>query len=284
MSGTPITAPIVDFAVRPAKRGVRLSSGKPGGPSMPNNVLSLSASRREFSRAANASSTFVPQHLQAYYDRLYADFGPQSWWPARSRFEVIVGAILVQNTSWSNVTRATANLRKARALSPSGVRDLSTHQLEKLLRPAGYFRQKTRTVRTFIDFLYKNHGGSLRRLFALPTDSLRAKLLALRGIGPETADSILLYAGKHPVFVVDAYTRRIMQRHGLTHPKTDYEDLRAIFESSLPREHQLFNEFHALIVRTGKLHCRKSNPDCPHCPLNSFLPPVAGHGSPVASS
>jgi len=210
--------------------------------------------------------------LGAYFNALFVAHGPQHWWPGRSRFEVIAGAILTQNTSWKNVERAIANLRSARLLSPIAIRDVRPARLAACLRPSGYFRQKSKTLKTFVGFLFTRHAGSLDRLFATPTASLREQLLGLRGIGPETADSILLYAGKHPVFVIDAYARRILDRHGLAHPKASYEELQTTFASSLPRDHQLFNEFHALIVQTGKLHCRKTNPDCATCPLAEFLP------------
>jgi len=214
--------------------------------------------------------------LSAYFTALFAASGPQHWWPARSRFEVIVGAILTQNTSWKNVERAIANLRSAKLLSPVAIRAVRPARLAACLRPSGHFRQKTKTLKTFVSFLFDNYHGSLNRLFTTPTESLREQLLVVRGIGPETADSILLYAGKRPVFVVDAYARRILERHGLAHAKATYEQLRAAFESALPRDHQLFNEFHALIVRTGKHHCQKMTPDCLHCPLAEFLPASAG--------
>jgi endonuclease-3 related protein len=210
--------------------------------------------------------------LRAHFDAMFAAHGPQRWWPGRTRFEIIVGAILTQNTSWNNVVRAIQNLRAARMLSPLAIRRSRSSQLAQLLRPSGYFRQKTKTLKWFVKFLYASYGGSLARLFATPTATLRAQLLALRGIGPETADSILLYAGKHPVFVVDAYTRRILERHGLAHPKLAYGEIREMLESVLPNDHQLFNEFHALIVHVGKNYCRPNNPRCSECSLARFLP------------
>lgn len=210
--------------------------------------------------------------MPRYFAALFAAYGPQHWWPGRGRFEIIAGAILVQNTSWRNVERAIANLRKANLLSPAAIHQVSAATLARRLRPSGYFRQKTKTLKTFVAFLLRQYRGSLDRLFSTPTSDLREKLLALRGIGPETADSILLYAGKQPVFVVDAYTRRILERHQLAHSKAGYEEIRSLFESSLPRDDQLFNEFHALIVHTGKNHCLKSAPDCSCCPLAPFLP------------
>ena len=210
--------------------------------------------------------------LRSYFDALFAAHGPQQWWPGRSRFEIVVGAILTQNTSWSNVERAIRNLRAARMLSPQAIRRVRSERLAQFLRPSGYFRQKGKTLKSFVNFLYASYAGSLSRLFATRTDIVRAQLLALRGIGPETADCILLYAGKHPVFVVDAYTRRILERHGHAHPKLAYDKIRTMFESALPADHQLFNEFHALIVHVGKSFCRSNTPRCSECSLSRFLP------------
>jgi endonuclease III related protein len=207
-----------------------------------------------------------------YFNALFGAHGPQHWWPGRTRFEIIVGAILTQNTSWTNVERAIRNLRDARMLSPEALRRVRSTRLAQLLRPSGYFRQKTKTLKSFVNFLFGSYGGSLSHLFATPTTVLRDQLLELRGVGPETADSILLYAGKHPVFVVDAYTRRILERHGHAHPKLAYHEIRKMFESALPADHQLFNEFHALIVHAGKNYCRPNNPRCSECCLSRFLP------------
>ncbi len=198
--------------------------------------------------------------------------GPMRWWPARTPFEVIVGAILTQSTAWGNVERAIANLRAARVVTPSAMLRISTPRLAALVRPSGYFRQKAKKLKAFVRFLHETHRGSLKRMFLTPTLELREELLNVHGIGPETADSILLYAGKHPVFVVDAYTHRIFGRHGITDGKADYEKVRAFIEKSIPRQAELFNEFHALIVNTGKNWCRKSAPRCEECPLRSLLP------------
>jgi endonuclease III related protein len=235
-----------------------------------------------------------------YYLSLLAHFGPQNWWPAQSRFEVIVGAYLTQNTNWSNVEKAMANLRRARTLGLNAMRDLPLKKLETLVRPSGYFRQKARKLKTFIRFLDKRYSGSLDRMFSQPTAKLRAELLELKGVGPETADSILLYAGNHPVFVVDAYTRRIFERHGIVTTKTGYEEIRKLIEetvsgaepgSLLIQEHgsdprhpvsrmsrasrtelaQHYNELHALIVRIGNQLCR-ATPNCEGCPLKRYLP------------
>jgi endonuclease-3 related protein len=220
--------------------------------------------------------------LPDYFKVLFQAHGPQHWWPGRTRFEIIVGAILVQNTSWTNVETAIVNLRKARLLTPHAMESVSQAGLAGLIRSSGYFRQKARKLKAFTRFLSTRYSGSLVRLFRTPTAQLRGELLAVYGIGPETADSILLYAGKHPVFVVDAYTRRILERHQLAHAKHSYEEIKIRFESSLPRNPQLFNEFHALIVHTGKSFCRKNNPLCSECSLRSFLPPATGHRTPVS--
>ena len=237
--------------------------------------------------------------IRDYYLSLLCRWGPQNWWPAQSRFEVIVGAYLTQNTNWSNVEKAIANLRRARVLSVKGIRETPLRKLEQLVRSSGYFRQKAQKLKTFIQFLDAKYGGSLDRMFAQPTGKLRSELLDLNGVGPETADSILLYGGNHPVFVVDAYTRRILERHGIVHPKTTYEEIRSLIENAISsaqpdglkildrgaqprhpvsrmsatqRSHivQHYNEFHALIVKTGNELCR-STPRCDGCPLQHFL-------------
>src|SRR5271157_2850183 len=174
--------------------------------------------------------------IRAYYHTLFSAWGRQHWWPAQSRFEVIVGAYLTQNTSWTNVEKAFANLRKARLLTIRGIRRTPQSKLERLIRPAGYFRQKAQRLKTFVSFLDERYGGSLARMFARPTGELRDQLLALNGVGPETADSILLYAGNHPVFVVDAYTRRILERHGIVAASASYDEIRQLFESALGEE------------------------------------------------
>ena len=209
---------------------------------------------------------------------MLAAYGPQFWWPGRTRFEIIVGAILTQNTSWTNVERAIANLRLERLLTPTAIERVPLARLATLIRYSGYYRQKARKLKAFVAFLRVHYQGSLHRLFSTPTVELREQLLAVHGIGPETADSILLYAGNHAVFVVDAYTRRILERHRLAHRTESYEHIRQLFESTLPADPQLFNEYHALLVHTGKHFCRKSQPDCSRCPLRPFLPaPLETH-------
>jgi len=196
--------------------------------------------------------------------------GPQHWWPGKTQFEVIVGAILTQNTAWTNVERAISNLRAAGLLSPKAVENANPRRLENLIRPSGYFRQKARKLKAFCHFLRTEFRGSLKRLFDTPTIELREKLLGVFGIGPETADSILLYAGDHPVFVVDAYAKRILLRHGWIGDKAKYEDVRWMFERQSPGDSRRFNEFHALIVNTGKNFCRPREPLCDRCPLGRY--------------
>jgi endonuclease-3 related protein len=171
--------------------------------------------------------------IRAYYHTLFSVWGRQHWWPAQSRFEMIVGAYLTQNTSWTNVEKALRNLRKVRLLTVGGIRRTPQPELEQLIRSAGYFRQKAHRLKTFVSFLDQRYGGSLARMFAQPTGELRNQLLALHGVGPETADSILLYAGNHPVFVVDAYTRRILERHHIVPSAAAYDEIRLLFEQAL---------------------------------------------------
>lgn len=195
-----------------------------------------------------------------------------NWWPAQTPFEVIVGAILTQSTAWVNVEQALANLRRAQLLTPSRMEHVSEARLARLIRPSGYFRQKAKKLKAFVGFLGRHYGGSLARMFRMPTSELREQLLAVHGIGPETADSILLYAGGHPVFVVDAYTHRILGRHGLSSGKPDYASVQSFFEANLPKDADLYNEFHALLVNVGKNWCRKGQPCCEDCPLLLHLP------------
>jgi endonuclease III related protein len=209
--------------------------------------------------------------LDEYYNSLFTAFGPQHWWPGKTQFEVIVGAILTQNTSWTNVEQAIENLRGEGLLSPTSIERVPLGRLEMLIRPSGYFRQKARKLKAFCTFLRAEHRGSLRRMFETPTIVLREKLLGVFGIGPETADSILLYAGEHPVFVVDAYTKRMLARHGWARADAKYEDVRWTVERQFPGDAERFNEFHALIVNAGKNFCRPQQPLCGECPLGRYL-------------
>jgi endonuclease-3 related protein len=211
------------------------------------------------------------QTLLDLYDRLFSEFGPQRWWPAKTPFEVIVGAVLTQNAAWRNVERAIANLRAARVLTPRALHRLPTTDLAELIRPSGYYNVKARRLKNLLDFLFTRYGGSLKRMFATELPLLREELLAVNGIGPETADSILLYAGNLPTFVVDAYTHRVLKRHRWIAAAADYHAIKRYFESQLPADTALFNEYHALIVRLGNRHCRKT-PNCTTCPLADLLP------------
>lgn len=196
--------------------------------------------------------------------------GPQGWWPGRTRFEVIVGAILTQNTAWTNVARAIANLRQARVLTPKALVALPAPKLARLVQPSGYYRTKAARVKRFLRFLRARYALNLSRMFAERPSKLREELLAVSGIGPETADSILLYAGGVPVFVVDAYTRRILGRHGLIRADATYDAVQALFTENLPPDPALYNEYHALLVAVGKDFCRPL-PRCARCPLRPDL-------------
>jgi endonuclease III related protein len=241
--------------------------------------------------------------IRTIYRKLARAWGRQHWWPAETPFEVIAGAILTQNTSWSNVERALAQLRAAGILTVAGIRDAPLAQLEQLVRSSGYFRQKAQRLKNFVAFLEAHYGGSLERMFAAPTGQLRAELLLQNGIGPETADSILLYASNHPIFVVDAYTRRILERHEAVYTGAKYEEIRNLVEQALRREQplppasakfstrqrpqshppsavstarrspqaQVYNEMHGLLVQAGKHYCLKQQPQCALCPLGTML-------------
>ena len=250
----------------------------------------------------SSSTSEAKATVRAMYRRLARAWGRQHWWPAETPFEVIAGAILTQNTSWTNVERALASLRVAGKLSAQGVRDLPLAKLEQLIRSSGYFRQKAQRLKNFVAFLDDRYGGSLERMFAAPTEGLREQLLALNGIGPETADSILLYAGNHAVFVVDAYTRRILARHDVVGADAKYDEIRSLVERALQRElpllsqdgmlqpgrpeahppsamstagrgplAQVYNEMHGLFVQAGKHYCQKREARCEACPLGPML-------------
>jgi len=208
--------------------------------------------------------------LLGIYELLYAQFGSQQWWPGEDAFEVIVGAILTQNTSWKNVEKAIANLKEAGALTSEGIATLGLPQLGELVRPSGTYRIKADRLLQFVAFLKSHYGFSLQAMFRVPLIRIRAELLSVKGIGPETADSILLYAGGYPVFVVDAYTRRIFSRHGFIREGCAYGELQALFMKALSPDVPLFGEYHALIVRVGKSWCR-ARPICDRCILKSLL-------------
>jgi endonuclease III related protein len=209
--------------------------------------------------------------VREYYERLSTVMGPQHWWPAKNQFEIVVGAILTQNTSWTNVEQAIANLRGARMLTPRAILKAPMPRLARLIRPSGYFRQKAKKLKAFCKFLEARYRGSLARMFATPTAELREKLLGVFGIGPETADSTLLYAGGHAVFVVDTYTKRIFQRHGWVDEKAGYDELQRLVQADFPHNASQYNELHALFVQVGKNWCRGREALCAQCPLESFL-------------
>lgn len=208
---------------------------------------------------------------QEIYHRLFDRFGPQHWWPGQSGMEIVIGAVLVQNTNWRNVERAIDNLREHDLLDARRLVEVDADELESLLQPAGYFRVKAKRLLNLMRLLVDRYDGSLDAMFETPLGQLRDELLAVNGIGPETADSILLYAGNLPSFVVDAYTHRIFARHGWIGFDAGYYDIKDLLESQLPDDPQLFNEFHALLVRLGKDFCKKTKPLCAGCPLEPWL-------------
>ena len=211
------------------------------------------------------------QQLMSIFRALLREYGPQGRWPGDTPFEVMVGAVLTQNTAWSNVEKAIVNLKRVRALSVAPFRRLRLGELAGLIRSSGYDNIKAKRLANLMDFLAEHYGGSLTRMFRDDTARLREGLLSVNGIGPETADSIMLYAGGHPVFVVDAYTERVLSRHGFLSGTEGYHEAQRFFVENLPQDRTLFNEYHALLVMVGKRHCRKSAPRCDGCPLKPFL-------------
>ncbi len=206
--------------------------------------------------------------LIGIYKKLYKAFGPQRWWPGDTPFEVAVGAILTQNTNWGNVEKAISNLKKEKALTAKAIHEMPINKLASLIRPAGYFNVKAKRLKAFIAFLMNDYHGSMKRLKKEEMHDLRGKLLNVNGVGPETADSILLYALDKPVFVIDAYTKRVLSRHMILGHDESYERYQELFHSSLKKDVRLFNEYHALFVRAGNIYC-KTKPDCEKCPLKS---------------
>jgi endonuclease-3 related protein len=211
---------------------------------------------------AESTSTFT-----GFYELLLARFGPQHWWPGDTATEIAVGAILTQNTNWKNVEKALENLIRADTLTFPALRNIRAGKLAQLIRPAGYYNVKARRLKNFVSWLYDTHDGELDRLRSLPLSIARAQLLSVNGIGPETADSILLYALDRPTFVIDAYTMRIFRRHRLIDNSARYDDVKGMIERLVPNDARLFNEYHALIVRLAKEHCRPSA-RCENCPLS----------------
>ena len=227
------------------------------------------------SRARRGASPGPPRdpakgRLLRLYAALLARFGPQRWWPGRTPYEISLGAVLTQHTAWVNAARAIAALRSRRLLAPERVAALPAEELARVIRPAGTYRLKARRLRALTRWLLDHHGGKFDRMRKMDLPALRASLLAIPGLGPETADAILLYAVGRPAFVADAYARRVLARHGLISPRATYEEARAWLEAHLPSDPALFNEFHALLVAVGKSHCRTA-PRCEGCPLRPDL-------------
>ena len=208
--------------------------------------------------------------LKELYQKLWEAFGPQGWWPGETPFEVILGAILTQNTNWRNVAQVLAGLKEEGLLNPRALREMPETELAWRLKPSGYFNIKTRRVKNFLDFFAHRFHDSLEEMAQEDLGFLRPALLQVKGIGPETADSILLYALNQPTFVVDAYTFRVLSRHYLAPESSSYDELQGLFMENLPADVPLYQEFHALLVKVGKEFCRPS-PRCPSCPLHEWL-------------
>lgn len=208
--------------------------------------------------------------LQLIYQRMFDQLGPQHWWPAESPFEVMVGAILTQNTNWKNVERAIDTLKRAGVLSLTALTDLPTGLLAEYIRPAGYYNIKAGRLTNLLLFIRAHFGDDLQAFLEQPLTDLREQLLSIKGVGRETADSILLYAANLPIFVVDTYTHRILLRHQLIDEESSYEGIQELFMDHLPCEAALYNEYHALLVKVGNLYCKKKNPDCAACPLQGL--------------
>lgn len=209
------------------------------------------------------------QILKEIYRRLFATFGRQYWWPGETPFEVMVGAILTQNTAWTNAARAITRLKEKDLLDSARLARLPHRRLAQLIRSSGYFNQKARRLKGFVRYLQRDYQGQITRMRVLPLEQVRAELLSLSGIGPETADSILLYALEKPAFVVDAYTRRVLARHSLIPWDASYEEIQSLLIKNLPQDVALFNEYHALFVAVGKSLCQKRYPQCHRCPLRT---------------
>ncbi|TRZ95720.1 endonuclease III domain-containing protein [bacterium] len=211
----------------------------------------------------------MTNQLNLIYQKLYTFFGPQYWWPADSAFEVIIGAVLTQNTNWSNVEKAVNNLKKDKLLEPVKLYKLSQKRLAAYIKPSGYYNIKAKRLKDFLDFFFKFYQGNVRKMAASGKNILRQRLLSVKGIGPETADSILLYALGKPIFVIDTYTKRILLRHRLILEGSNYEEAQNLFMRNLRPSVRVFNEYHALLVRLAKEFCLKNKPDCQQCPLRT---------------
>jgi endonuclease-3 related protein len=208
--------------------------------------------------------------LAEMYRRLEAAYGDQQWWPGETPFEVAVGAILTQNTAWANVEKAIANLERAALLEPAALARLSASEIAPLIKPAGYYNVKAGRLRAFLDFLWNEYYGDVAAMAREDLATVRPKLLAVRGVGPETADSILLYACGLPTFVVDAYTHRILHRHGLADEAAAYDELKELFEANVEADVASYKQYHALMVRVGRERCRRGEPRCAGCPLEGL--------------
>jgi endonuclease-3 related protein len=225
--------------------------------------------------------------VRGTYEKLFKEFGPQGWWPVtpageskprhhaprgsyasdEARFEIMLGAILTQNTSWNNVEKALENIHAKKLCSPKALSKAPLALVKKCVRPSGYFNQKAVRVKNFAVYVQREYGGDLKKMFSKPAGELRAELLSINGVGPETADSMVLYAAEKPVFVIDSYTRRVFTRLGFLKGSESYDDIQSFFEKNLLRDVKLFNEYHALVVELGKSVCLKNKPSCAECPL-----------------
>jgi endonuclease-3 related protein len=210
---------------------------------------------------------------RALYDKLFSWYGPSGWWPGDSPLEIAVGAVLTQNTAWTNVEKAIANLKAAGMLDIHRIHAADTNQLASLIRPSGYYNIKTKRLKNLITLIMDSFSGEPEAFFAQDLDRLRCILLGVNGIGKETADSICLYAADKEIFVVDAYTKRILLRHSIIEPGWDYDDVQQLFEKSLPNRLDMYKDLHAYLVFIGKEYCRARNPQCEACPLNGWISP-----------
>lgn len=220
---------------------------------------------------SHPSSKETQDILFSIYNTLYNYYGPQYWWPGEAPFEVMIGAILTQNTNWRNVETAIKNLKEGGFLTPDRINRISVKRLQRLIKPAGFFNIKAERVKAFVRYIMREYLGDISKMKKEKTSFLRKKLLGIKGIGPETCDSILLYALEKPVFVVDAYTRRVFSRHKIIGEKDCYSEIQLVFEKNLNRDVKIFNEFHALIVRLAKDRCKAKKYECETCPLESLL-------------
>ena len=216
--------------------------------------------------------------LHQVYRTLLDALGPQHWWPGETPLEIAVGAILTQNTNWKNVEKAIGRLKETQSLDLHKLDAMPQQELAELIRSAGYFNVKAKRLKNFVRHIVQQYDGQLSALFVQDTSSLREELLGLSGIGPETADSIALYAGNHPVFVVDAYTQRILLRHGWMEADADYFAIQEFFELGLEEDVDLYNDYHAQLVMVGKNWCKRTRPDCENCPLKGYLPESGPYG------